>query len=89
MALFFCFRLKITSQPLAFPLALSHFHLILLGHSAIHFKEENTANAISLYRLSSALAPFHIGAESDLFVCRLSPRASRQGVLFMCLCPCL
>lgn len=49
-------------------LALS-FHLFLLGHSAIHLEEENRANAISLYSLSFALAPFHIGAESDLFVC--------------------
>ncbi len=52
-----------------FTCLLSHFHLSLLGHSAIHLEEENTANAISLYSLLSALVSFHISAESDLFVC--------------------
>lgn len=43
----------------------SHFHLFLAGHSAIHLEEENK----SISRVSpSPRTPFHIGAESDLFV---------------------
>lgn len=68
LPLSFHFHLKITSESLSLFCLLSHFHVFLPGHSAIHFKEENTTNAISLYSLSSALAAFHIGAESDLFV---------------------
>jgi len=50
MVPFFCFHLKTTSQVESFPL--SHSHLSLPGHSAIHLEEENAANAVSPSRLS-------------------------------------
>lgn len=48
---------------------LSHFRVFLRGNSAIHFKEENTANTISPHSLFSPPVPLYISAGSDLFVC--------------------
>lgn len=88
MLLFFCFCLQITPQPLAFsesfPLACSYI-FISSSEGIVQFiwREENTANAISLYSLPSTL-PF-ISARSLICLCAssFSPCQSTRHTIYV------